>query len=122
MSGVTGRRSSAGTSQTRRLINNALRSLGVTHDGRFNAGITELQRAELALYGGVSTSEDVLYRWQQVLIATEIKERDRDNPLNRSRKYLKAGIHALERGDLLAARGYFRSVGMEQAKAGRHAE
>lgn len=116
------RRPAAGNSSTRRLLNNALSSLGIKHDRRFNPGIPELQRAELALYGSVSASEDALYRWRQVLIATQMRDHDKDNPLNRSRKYLKAGVHALDRGDLIAARGYFRSVGMEQEKWGKRAK
>jgi hypothetical protein len=113
---VPHRRPAAGNSRTRRVINDALRSLGIKHDGRFNPGISELQRAELALYGSISESLDILSRWNQVLIAVAIRDRDRDNPLNCSRKYLKAGIHALNWGDLTAARGLFRSARREQEK------
>lgn len=118
---MSGRRPAAGNSHTRRVINTALWSLGVRHDRRFNAGIPELERAERALYGSVSESQDILYRWNQVLIATAIRDRDRDNPLNRSRKYLKAGVHALQWGDLGVARGLFRSAAIEQEKAAKAA-
>ena len=110
------RRPAAGNTRTRRVLNDALWSLGVKHDRRFNPGIPELQWAELKLYGSMSESEDILYRWNQVLIATAIRDRQPDNPLNRSRKYLKAGGIALDQGDLTAARGLFRSARMEQEK------
>lgn len=110
------RRLAAGNSRTRKVLNDALRFLGSRHDRRLNPGIPELQWAERMLYGSISESEDILFRWNQVLIATAIRDRDRDNPLNRSRKYLKAGVIALDQGDLTAARGLFRSARMEQAK------
>jgi len=110
------RRPAAGNSRTRKVLNDALRSLGSRHDRRLNPGIPELQWAERMLYGSISESQDILCRWKQVLIATAIRDRDRDNPLNRSRKYLKAGGIALDQGDLTAARGLFRSARMEQEK------
>jgi hypothetical protein len=109
------RRPAAGNSRTRRLLNNALDLLGVKHDTRFNPGIPELQRAERALYGSFSHSDDILQRWNQVLIATALM-RDQRHPLNVSRSYLRLGIRALDRGDISLARGYFRSAGWEQDK------
>lgn len=109
------RRPAAGISRTRRLLNNALGSLGVKHDKKFNLGLPELQRAELTLYGSFSQSEDILYRWNQVLIATAIRN-DRTHRLNVSRRYLREGVRALNRGDLSLARGYLRSAGWEQDK------
>jgi len=68
------------------------------------------------LYGSISESQDILGRWNQVLVATTIRDRDRDNPLNRSRKYLKAGVRALQWGDFSVARGLLRSARIEQEK------
>jgi hypothetical protein len=115
------RRLAAGNSRTRKVLNDALRSLGSRHDKRLNPGIPELQWAELMLYGSISESQDILGRWNQILIATAMRDRDRDNPLNRSRKYLKAGVIALDQGDLAAARGLFRSSRMEQEKGSKRA-
>jgi hypothetical protein len=110
------RRLAAGNSRTRKVLNDALRSLGSRHDKRLNPGIPELQWAELMLYGSISESQDILGRWNQVLVATAIRDRDRDNPLNRSRKYLKAGVRALQWGDFSVARGLLRSARIEQEK------
>lgn len=116
MSGAAKRRPSAGNSHTRRLINSALDALQIKHDKRFNAGIPELQRAELMLYGRFSTSTDALYRWQQVLIAVHLRDTAKGHILNQSRHYLREGFRALQRGDLSVARGYLRSARWDQDK------